>query len=329
MNRAIRMADIAEKLGISIVSVSKGLSGKDGVSEEMRAKIIATAKELGYEAPAQRIAAQERTQNIGILVADYFFEDSAFYSGLYRALVKQFSALGYSCMMELVSLEAERACVLPNLLTQNKVDALIFMGELEHNYLKAIIDCGLPHVLLDFYDCQLDSDYIVGNNISGSYLLTKHLLDTGRTKIGYVGSITATSSIMDRYLGYCRALLQAGIEPNPAWRIEDRGADNKFGTLTLPETMPEAFVCNNDVIAFHLVEGLNQAGYSVPEDVAIVGYDDYRFSTMCRPQLTSYHVNIEGMAAATVECIQRKLSNQPSMGPVHIVPGTFIKRDST
>lgn len=323
------MADIAEKLGISIVSVSKGLSGKDGVSEEMRAKIIATAKELGYEPPAQRTAAQERTQNIGILVADYFFEDSAFYSGLYRALVKQLTALGYSCMMELVSLESEQACILPNLVTQNKVDALIFMGELEHNYLKAIIDCGLPHVLLDFYDSGLDSDYVVGNNISGSYVLTKHLLETGRKRVGFVGSITATSSIMNRYLGYCRALLQAGIEPNPAWRIEDRGADNKLGLLTLPETMPEAFVCNNDEVAFRMVECLNQAGYSVPEDVAVAGYDDYRYSTMCRPQLTTYHVNIEGMAAAAVDCIQRKLSNQPSMGPVHIVSGTFIKRDST
>lgn len=329
MNRAIRMADIAEKLGISIVSVSKGLSGKDGVSEEMRAKIIATAKELGYEPPAQRAAVQERTQNIGILVADYFFEDSAFYAALYRALVKQFTALGYSCMMELVSLESEQACVLPNLVAQNKVDALIFMGELDHNYLKAIIDCGLPHILLDFYDSKLDSDYVVGNNISGSYILTKHLLDTGRKKIGYVGSLNATSSIMDRYLGHCRALLQAGIEPNPAWRIEDRGPDNKLGTLVLPETMPEAFVCNNDEVAFHMVECLNQAGYSVPEDVAIVGYDDFRCSTMCRPQLTTYHVNIDGMAAAAVDCIQRKLSNQPSMGPVHIVSGTFIKRDST
>lgn len=324
------MADIAEKLGISIVSVSKGLSGKDGVSEEMRAKIIATAKELGYEPPAQRVSAdQERTYNIGILVADYFFEESAFYSGLYRALVNQFTALGYSCMMELVSLEAEQACTLPNLVAQNKVDALIFMGELNHGYLEKITSGGLPHILLDFYDSQLDSDYVIGNNISGSYILTKHLLDTGRTKIGYVGSIKATSSIMDRYLGYCRALLQAGIEPNPAWRMEDRGADNKLGFLTLPETMPEAFVCNNDEVAFRLVECLNQAGYSVPGDVAVAGYDDYRFSTMCRPQLTSYHVNIDGMAAAAVDCIQQKLSGQTSMSPVHIVSGVFVKRDST
>lgn len=329
MSRSVRMADIAEKLGISIVSVSKGLSGKDGVSEEMRAKIIATAKELGYEPPAPKAAAQERTENIGILVPDYFFEESAFYSSLYRAVINRSTALGYACLMELVSLEAERACTLPNLITQNKVDALILMGEFDHEYITAVTKRGLPYVLLDFYDTNLDSDCVIGNNITGGYTLTKHLLDTGRKNIGFVGSINATTSIMDRYLGYTRALLQAGIEPNPAWRIEDRGSDRKYMPLALPETMPEAFVCNNDEVAFRLVECLNQAGYSVPDDVAVVGYDDYRFSTICRPQLTTYHVDIEEMAAAALECIQRKFSNLPSATSTHIIPGAFVLRNST
>lgn len=325
----MRMADIAEKLGISIVSVSKGLSGKDGVSEEMRAKIIATAKELGYEPPAQKAAPQERTENIGILVPDYFFEESTFYSNLYRAVVNRSTALGYACLMELVSLEAESTCALPNLLTQNKVDALFFMGEFDHEYIKAVTKRALPYVLLDFYDTDLDSDCVIGNNITGGYMLTRHLLDTGRKNIGFVGSINATTSIMDRYLGYVRALHQAGIEPNPVWRIEDRGPDRKYMPLALPETMPDAFVCNNDEVAFHLVECLNQAGYAVPADVAVVGYDDYRFSTICRPQLTTYHVYIDEMAAAALECIQHKFANLPSDTSTHIIPGAFVLRNST
>lgn len=329
MSRPVRMADIAEKLGISIVSVSKGLSGKDGVSEEMRSKIIATAKELGYAPPAPKAAPPEQAKNIGVLVPDYFFEESAFYSSLYRMIVNRCTALGYSCLMELVSLESERACRMPNLVLQNKVDALIFMGEIRHDYLQTVISCGLPHVLLDFYDSSLDSSYIIGDNISGSYLLTKHLLDTGRRKIGFVGSLHATHSIMDRYLGYAKALLEAGIEPNPTWRVEDRGPDNKLISLALPESMPEAFVCNNDEVAFSLVERLNQAGYAVPGDVAVTGYDDFRFAALCRPQLTTYHVNVEGMAVAAVECLQRMFSNLPSANPAHVVPGYFVQRDST
>ena len=90
MAKGVRMADIAEKLGISIVSVSKALAGKDGVSEEMRAKILSTAEELGYRSPAAKATATQQTggQIIGVLVADHFFNENTFYSNLYRALLR-------------------------------------------------------------------------------------------------------------------------------------------------------------------------------------------------------------------------------------------------
>ena len=89
MAKSVRMADIAQKLGISIVSVSKGLSGKEGVSDEMRARILATAREMGYQMPAKAETPAQRSANIGILVADRHFDDSAFYSSLYRAVVNR------------------------------------------------------------------------------------------------------------------------------------------------------------------------------------------------------------------------------------------------
>ena len=85
MAKAVRMADIAQRLGISTVSVSKGLAGKEGVSAEMRAKILATAEEMGYQPPA-RTNAHPGGESIGILVADRFFNENAFYSNLYREI---------------------------------------------------------------------------------------------------------------------------------------------------------------------------------------------------------------------------------------------------
>lgn len=87
MAKAVRMADIAQRLGISTVSVSKGLAGKEGVSAEMRAKIVATAEEMGYQPPA-RTNAHPGGESIGILVADRFFNENAFYSNLYRSVLK-------------------------------------------------------------------------------------------------------------------------------------------------------------------------------------------------------------------------------------------------
>lgn len=97
MAKGVRMADIAEKLGISIVSVSKALAGKDGVSEEMRAKILSTAEELGYRSPAAKATATQQTggQIIGVLVADHFFNENTFYSNLYRAILQHSGTAGH------------------------------------------------------------------------------------------------------------------------------------------------------------------------------------------------------------------------------------------
>lgn len=329
MAKSVRMADIAQKLGISVVSVSKGLSGKDGVSDEMRAKILATAREMGYELPVKTEPAVQNDLNIGILVADRHFDERTLYSNLYRAILNQCAALGYTCILEIVPPQSERKCIMPMLLTSRKVDGLIFMGELNSNYLCTALEYGLPYMFLDFYDESLSGDSVLSDNTTGGFLMTSHLLNTGRTHIGFVGSVTATSSIMDRYLGYCRALLLAGIEPRPDWRLEDRDYNGDLIPVTLPQEMPEAFVCNCDEVAFNLVEQLQNLGYSIPGDVAVTAYDDSSFATLCRPQLTSYRIDIDGMASAVVSQLRRKLFHKQPLGPTTVVPGKLIQRDST
>ena len=125
MAKGVRMADIAEKLGISIVSVSKALAGKDGVSEEMRAKILSTAEELGYRSPAAKATATQQTggQIIGVLVADHFFNENTFYSNLYRAILQHSAPQGISVAMEIVFPQAEQSCTMPTFLVNRKVDA--------------------------------------------------------------------------------------------------------------------------------------------------------------------------------------------------------------
>ena len=113
MAKAVRMADIAQRLGISTVSVSKGLAGKEGVSAEMRAKILAVAEEMGYQPPA-RAHTQPGGESIGILVADRFFNENAFYSNLYRAVLKCAAEQDISVLMEIVLPQAEKSCNMPS-----------------------------------------------------------------------------------------------------------------------------------------------------------------------------------------------------------------------
>lgn len=328
MDKKVRMADIAQRLGISIVSVSKGLAGKDGVSEEMREKILRTAEEMGYVPPQGKKEERSSSGNIGILVADRFMADNAFYPGLYRQVMMRCSESGYSAIMEIVPAEAEAHCVMPAMVQGNKVDGIIFMGELRRNYLKTVIQSGLPYIFLDFYDEKLDADSVTSDNMAGGFRVTNALLQAGRRKIAYVGSIFSTSSIMDRYLGYTKALLHAGITPRPDWRLEDRDVEGKFISIPLPEDMPEAFVCNCDEVAYNLVEQLKQKGYRIPEDISVTGYDDHRFAQMCDPPLTTYRVNVEDMGRMAAAQLLRKIKGKRFTGGNTVVGGKLISRGS-
>lgn len=328
MAKTVRMSDIAKRLGISTVSVSKGLAGKDGVSEAMRAKIIATAKEMGYQPPVHT-QAQTGGETIGILVADRFFNENAFYSNLYRSVLKCAAEQNISVLMEIVLPQAEKSCNMPTFLVNHKVDGLIFMGEISRRYLATAVQTGVPFMLLDFYDDAIAADCVLSDNTSGSYIMTEHLISTGRRNIGFVGSVQSTSSIMDRYLGYVKALLRAGLPVRDDWRLEDRDDRGIFIPFTLPHEMPDAFVCNCDEVAYNLVETLKRNGYRVPQDVAVTGYDDYRFSLISKPQLTSYRVDVDGMAKAVVAQLRRKMAHKPAIAPTVIVPGGFVRREST
>jgi len=331
MDKKIRMADIAEALGVSVVSVSKALSGQSGVSEDTRDKILELAREWGY-VPLRTRKPESRgvvTGNIGILVADRFFSDSKFYANLYRQVLMSCNEHGVSALLELVTPEAERHCTLPAIIQGSKVDGLIFMGEIDLDYLHTIVQTGLPYMLLDFYHEELEADSVTSDNVAGGYRLAMHILQSGRRSIGFVGSIHATSSIMDRYLGCVKALLQEGISIQPQWRIEDRDALGNLIPAMLPERLPEAFLCSCDEVAYNLVEQLKRLGYRIPQDVAVAGYDDFTFAQISTPQLTTYRVDVASMADMVVGQLVRKIKGKHVTKGNMVVSGRFIPRGST
>lgn len=232
-------------------------------------------------------------------------------------------------MLEIVSQEAEGTLRMPALIAGRKVDGLILMGNLERGYLQAVVDSGLPCVLLDFHMSGLELDCVVSDNIEGGFAVTSHLLAQGRRDIAFVGSILSTSSIMDRYLGYQRALREAGIVPREDWLLEDRNSDGSFIPLTLPQQLPKAFVCNCDEVAYNLVALLRESGVRVPEEAAVCGYDDFRFATLCQPQLTTYRVDVELMAQTAVSRLSARIRREEGRTMRYTVPGRLVVRESS
>ena len=328
MAKTVRMADIAEKLGVSVVTVSKALRGKDGVGEELRAQIAKTAEEMGY------IAKGSGTDSyvIGILTAGRYLErGSSFYWSLYERLLAHLSAGGDFGFLEVVSAEDEAACAVPRIVQERRADALIAMGTLELPYMQMLGDLRLPLTMLDTYETRLPYDTVISDGYYGMCTLTDYLIRKGHRQMAFVGTVGATSSITDRYYGFCRALTEAGLTSSPDLLFPDRYADGSV-CYCIPEDITSratALVCNCDLTAYTVCKHLAEKGIRVPEDISVVGFDNFALPTLNGPELTTYSVDIDGLAKASAAQIRARISHPHASRSMVTVCGSMVIRDSS
>lgn len=331
MPKAVKMADIAKRLGVSTVTVSKALNGQKGVSEELRERIKAVADELGYRPPSASLSVDRPSLTIGVLISEtYVGKYETFYWEFYQKIITAAARKNCFVLLEVLSLEAERAEPNLNLLRENKIEGLMVLGGLRSGYLTALKkSCQVPVIYMDFYSDTAGEDCIISNNFYGSYIMTNYLFSHGHKEIAYVGTLLATDSITDRYLGYLKSMMEHGEEVKKEWVIPDRDEPRKcFDQITLPETLPTAFVCNCDQTASMVVRALEERGVAVPEQVSVVGYDDYLHPGLCSVELTTYAVDMAQMAQHGVELLVNKVCGREYCAGIQVVEGRLVERAS-
>ncbi len=331
MAKSVRMADIAKQLGVSTVTVSKALSDQKGVSEEMRGKIKALAEEMGYKSSAALKNEAKRSYNIGLVVLETYIEKySSFYWEFYQKI--NISASRENCFVILEVLEAnsERDLIIPKMVQEKKIDGLMILGRLTTEYLMMLQKkADIPVVYMDFYDQKVMADSVISNSFYGAYNITSYLLEMGHRKIGFVGTLLATESITDRYLGYVKAMMENGEDPKKEWLIQDRESHIRiFEKLELPQDMPTAFVCNSDLTASGLIKTLNEKGYRVPEDISVVGYDDYLYPGLCDIGITTYSVDMDRMAQLGSEILMQRIEGSTQPCSMQVVEGKLVLKES-
>ena len=331
MAKSVRMADIAKQLGVSTVTVSKALSDQKGVSEEMRGKIKALAEEMGYKSSTALKTEAKRSYNIGLVVLETYIEKySSFYWEFYQKI--NISASKENCFVILEVLEAnsERDLIIPKMVQEKKIDGLMILGRLTTEYLIMLQKkADIPVVYMDFYDQKAMADSVISNSFYGAYNITSYLFEMGHRKIGFVGTLLATESITDRYLGYVKAMMENGEYPKKEWLIQDRESHIRiFEKLELPQDMPTAFVCNSDLTASGLIKTLNEKGYRVPEDISVVGYDDYLYPGLCDIGITTYSVDMERMAQVGSEILMQRIEGSTLPCSMQVVEGKMVLKES-
>lgn len=335
MAKTVKLADIAAQVGVSTVTVSKALSGQKGVSEEMREKIRQLADELGYRSPSEsKKQIVEKHYNIGVLIQEVYLDKyDSFYFRMYQEVNKRAVVRGCFTLLESISRENVLKNELPILVQEKKVDGLVVIGDMTKAYMEHLeAEAGIPVVCMDFYNDTIDLDTVISNSYYGTYALTNYLFRMGHEKIAYIGTIGMTNSITDRYLGYTKSLLEHHMPIREDYVIDDR--DTQTGRMDLdkffqlPEDMPTAFVCNCDLAASYLVKKLRANGYRVPEDISVVGFDNYLYPGLCDIGITTYEVDVSEMAHRVVHKIVRKIANESYTAGVFIVDGHMVIKDS-
>ena len=333
-NREVTLADIASKMQVSPATVSKALSGRRGVSKELRSRVLQTAEELGYrrtEPSAKHV--QRRMKKVGVLVGENFYgRERSYYAKMYGELRDEALASNWSCELELLTPQMEKSRAMPKLLGEGLIDGLIILGPLEAGYFSAVAEkSSVPFVCLDAADEKHEYDCVVTDNYYGMYRMTRYLLEKGHRKISFVGTVGSTDSITDRYYGYLKAMEEAGISTSRRDVIPDRDTrEGKNYELKLPETedMPTAFACNCDLTAAAVIRLLEERGLKVPGDISVVGFDAWLYPGTCDVAVTSYENDIREMAARSLYILRHKVEGRYYKKGVSIIEGRLVELQS-
>ena len=335
MKNGVKMLDIAKKLGVSVVTVSNALAGRDGVSEQMRARICETADQMGYKPSntkneRKKLLMPKIGKNVGILTAERFIgARGTFYWELTANISNRLSQLNVCTIYECIKTENENMGVLPNMITDKKIDGLIVIGQVRRSFIDKLNKVNMPIIFVDFYDNRYSIDSINSDSFHGGYMITDYLVEMGHRKIGFIGTLNATSSINDRYLGYLKCIMENQLEFHDEWVINDRDEKGILNSkISFPTDMPTAFVCNCDETAFRVISALKSKGIRVPEDISVVGYDNYTVSSICIPTITTVEVDLNKMAEAAVEIIAKKLIDPSYSEGRRIISGKLIVKNS-
>ena len=334
----ITIQNMAKELGLSRNTVSLALKKSDLVSEHTKEMVFRYASKVGYiDNLANEEAVTNSTESGYHIMILRKPEGAVYWDKVINGISEEASKNHCQTHVAVISDEEEKNGNFP-LGLDEKIDAVFCVKLLKWEYLKKIKDSGYPIFILDGYqDSQKEAlgDIVRSEGVKSVSFLTRHLIDQGMTKIGFLNEHSSSyESMHDRYRGYLDAMKEAGIALDnniiePDMRDTDFYFQSTFDALVDGfGTIPEAMVCGNDQIAQYLTLALRKKGLQVPEDVAVTGFDDDE-SDRLDPFFTTVHVNARWLGRRMVQVFLWRMKNPDAPYEKIVVEGTVkIRRSS-
>jgi len=329
--------DVATRAKVAQSTVSAVLNRKGYVHPDTFARVQKAIRDLEYTPRrSARNLTQQISGNIGFIIHDrHFTHAEPFYTRIF--LGAELKARQHDLYV-LLSTVPEKYSVkndLPRFLLERNVDGIIIAGSVPNRVIHDVMNFKLPMVLVDFGDEDLNVSRILIENRRGTKLATQHFIDQGIQDIGYVGAADGHPSERERFAGFIEAMTAAKIPVHEEW-VDHQEADTSsengiavFHRLWQKPSHPRAIVCFNDAFALGIMHAAQKIGVQIPEDLALVGFDDVVPAGLVQPSLSTVRVFKEELGVAAVQTVTDMIGH-PYRKPVTSRVGVeFIPRDSS
>ncbi len=331
------MKDIAEDLGLSVVTISKVLRNHPDIAEETRKRVLKRIEELDYQPNiTARSLVTGRSYLIGLVVPDLLHP---FFAELVKALSATIGKRGYSTIISSSEEDPELEAREIQQLTGRRLDALVIAScgtdiqpfqRLEHH--------NVPYVLIDRELAGLSANFVGINDEAAGRIATEHLIDQGCRRIAHIrGRENSTGT--QRFEGYRHALQRRGLpysdslvvaRPKVDVNSERMGAE-AMRRLLKQRPIPDGVFAYNDPLAIGVIEAILEAGLRIPEDIAVIGCGNLHYDSALRVPLSSIDQNSHGIGERTADILLGILESKIRPLPKSIIlePSLVIRQSST
>jgi DNA-binding LacI/PurR family transcriptional regulator len=328
---AVKLEDVARETGTSLATVSRVLSNSDyPVSEKTRDHVLRVAEELGYRPNiAARSLRTDRTETIGIIVDDLL---SPFTPPIVRGIQDYLQENNFVSLIVNSDWDPEQEQAAIKTLISRPVDGIIFV-EYSHMATDDVLErSNKPRVFVHRLFGSPICNSVVPDDYYGATLAVNHLVALGHRRIAYINGPENWHNCRARMSGYQNALAEHGLTFEPEW-IQGGDWEIESGyaaaeRLLQLENCPTAIFAGNDLMALGAIYAIQDAGLRVPDDIAIVGYDNRKFTEAFRPGITTVNMPVGEMGKVAAELLLKQLEEGQTEEEEIKVQGQLIIRET-
>jgi LacI family transcriptional regulator len=329
----LTLEDIAQMSGVSRSTVSRVINGDPGVSERTRKKVLDLIQNIGFQPNlAARGLAAGHTRVIGLVIPTGL---TAIFSDPYFPLVIQgvaaaCNAREYSVMLWLADPEYERKTI-SQVLYNGLIDGVIVSSMLmDDPLIERLSESQRPFITIGRDPKENRHNFVDVDNRSGAYQGVSYILHTGRRRVATIAGPRNTIAGRDRLQGYLDALRGRGLEPQPELIVEGEFSDIS-GYLSMKRLLPQrpdAVFVASDAMALAAMRAIQEEGLKIPDNIAVVGFDDIPSAATSTPPLTTVRQPIQKTGSVAAEMLIERIEN-PEVPPCRIIlPTELVIRSS-